>query len=257
MPFTTSRRGTVRGCPLGETGGNRGSSKPHWASVKSVGYALRSIPQSYRLPANHTKLFQCKFRQLSHTLLESIPFVGITPDAKSNWLSQSNNKFAQLIALANRQAKLGQSRDLGVTVFELVTPAVKSNRDGWVYDFDAGNLRDKAIFFTATYNKFLEEQDGSFDPVIKWSDSLRDSFQRGETTVYDDGNRVESLWRPYVKKWYLAEPMLNDRLTRNHYELFGSNLHQPNQIINFCTNGKDFYALAADRPAISCTFKLQ
>ncbi len=65
--------------------------------------------------------------------------------------------------------------------------------------------------------------------------------------VYDDGNRVESLWRPYVKKWYLAEPILNDRLTGNHYELFGSNLHQPNQIINFCTNGKDFYVLAADR----------
>ena len=37
--------------------------------VKSVGYALRSISQSYRLPANHIKLFQCKFRQLSHTLL--------------------------------------------------------------------------------------------------------------------------------------------------------------------------------------------
>ena len=68
MPFTTSRRCTVRGCPLSETVGNRGSSKPHWASVKSVGYDLRSIPQSYRLPANHTKLFQCKFRQLSHTL---------------------------------------------------------------------------------------------------------------------------------------------------------------------------------------------
>ena len=68
MPFTTSRRCTVRGCPLRESVGNRGSSKPHWASVKSVGYALRSISQSYRLPANHTKLFQCNFRRLSHTL---------------------------------------------------------------------------------------------------------------------------------------------------------------------------------------------
>ena len=70
MPFTTSRKCTVRGCPLSEAVGNRGSSKPHWASVKSVGYALRSISQSYRLPANHTKLFQRKFRQLSHTPLE-------------------------------------------------------------------------------------------------------------------------------------------------------------------------------------------
>ena len=82
MPFTTSRRCTVRGCPLGETVGNRGSSKPHWASVKSVGYALRSIPQSYRLPANHTKLFQCKFRQLSHTLLGDAPVVQVIQSAR-------------------------------------------------------------------------------------------------------------------------------------------------------------------------------
>ena len=134
-----------------------------------------------------------------------------------------------------------------MTVFGLVTPAVKSNRDGWVYDFDAANLQDKTIFFADTYNQFLEEQDGSFDPVIKWSDSLRDSFHRGETIVYDDGNRVESLWRPFVKKWYLAEPVMNDRLTGNHYELFGGDMRQPNRVVNFCTNGKAFYVLAADR----------
>ena len=74
MPFTTSRRCTVRGCPLGETVGNRDSSKPHWASVKSVGYALRSIPQSYRLPANHTKLLQCKFRQVATIVTHPLRF---------------------------------------------------------------------------------------------------------------------------------------------------------------------------------------
>ena len=70
MLFTTSRRFTVRGCPLDESGGSRGSSKPHWASVKSVGYVLRSITQSYRLRANHSNLFQCRFRQSPHTLLD-------------------------------------------------------------------------------------------------------------------------------------------------------------------------------------------
>ena len=38
----------------------------------------------------------------------SVPFESITPDAKDNWLNQSNSNFAQLVALANRQAKLGQ-----------------------------------------------------------------------------------------------------------------------------------------------------
>ena len=192
---------------------------------------------------------QGKVHYVKDTPLTGLDFDEIMPDQSGNWLNLSNNNFAQLIALANRQAKLGQFRDLGMTVFGLVTPAVKSNRDGWVYDVGAANLRDKTIFFSDTYNRFLEEQDGSFDPVIKWSDALRDSFRRGETIVYNDGNRLESLWRPFVKKWYLAEPLMNDRLTRNHYEMFGNDLRHPNQVINFCTNGKDFYTLATDRPS--------
>ena len=68
MLFTTTRRFTVRGCPLDESGGSRGSSKPHWAPVKSVGYALGSISQSYRPHPHHAKLFQCRFRQLSQPL---------------------------------------------------------------------------------------------------------------------------------------------------------------------------------------------
>ena len=43
MPFTTSRRFTVRGCPLGVSGGNKDSNRPHWASVKLLGYAFRFI----------------------------------------------------------------------------------------------------------------------------------------------------------------------------------------------------------------------
>ena len=194
-----------------------------------------------------TELAKDTLAYLQDANLESIGLQDITPDRRSEWLNQANSNFAQLTALANRQAKLRQFWDSGVTVFGLVTPAVKSNRDGWVYDFDADNLQDKTIFFADTYNQFVEEQDGSNDPVIKWSDSLRDSFHRGETIVYHDGNRVESLWRPFIKKWYLAEPVMNDRLTHNHYELFGADLRRPNQVINFCTNGKEFYVLATTR----------
>ena len=161
------------------------------------------------------ELAKDKLAYLKGAKLESMELQNITPDRRSEWLNQANSNFAQLTALAHRQAKLRQFWDQGVTVFGLVTPAVKSNRDGWVYDFDADNLQDKTIFFADTYNQSVKEQDGSFNPVIKWSDSLRDSFHHGETINYDDGHRVESLWRPFVKKWYLAEPVMNDRLTAN------------------------------------------
>ena len=36
-PFTTSRKSTVRGWPLGLLGGSKGANSAHWASVKSLG----------------------------------------------------------------------------------------------------------------------------------------------------------------------------------------------------------------------------
>ena len=183
--------------------------------------------------------------------MQDINFDAITPDEFNQWLNQSIHgfRFRQLMPVANRQTKFAKSTDEERAVFRLFANAVKSNRDDWVYDFDAHNLRDKALFFVDAYNGFLAEQDKSYNPVIKWSSSLRDRFHRGETITYNDGNRVRSLWRPFIVKSLFAEAIMNDRLTRNHYEMFGSDLQQPNKVINFCTNGKDFYVLATNKPS--------
>ena len=190
-----------------------------------------------------------KLAFLQGTGLASVTFESITPDAKDNWLNQSNSNFERLIALADRRTKLSRAPEQEGALFRLVTPAVKSNRDDWVYDFDVHNLRAKALFFADTFNEFIAKQDASYNPLIKWSSSLRDRFHRGDAIVYNDANRVQSLWRPFIRKWFFAESVMNDRLTRNHYELFGSDLGQSNRAINFCTNGKAFYVVVADRPS--------
>ena len=57
----------------------------------------------------------------------------------------------------------------------------------------ARNLRDKALFFSDTYNEgaiFLDATDNkSYDPVIKWSRDLRNEFRRGRRIVYNEANR--------------------------------------------------------------------
>ena len=181
--------------------------------------------------------------------VEDLDFVQLSPDAASNWLNQTNSNFQQLPQLANRETKFAKTAAAERAVFGLFTNAVKSNRDDWVYDFDVGSLRDKALFFADIYNESLDRQDESYDPVIKWSSTLRDRFQRGERVVYNDGRRMQSLYRPFVVKWHFAEIALNDRLTRNHHEMFGAELKRSNSVMNFCVNGKEFYVLATDRPA--------
>ena len=188
-----------------------------------------------------------KLAYLRDTNLEQIAFDDVTPDPKYNWLNQSNPEFTKLLALADRQTKFATISDSEQAVFGLFANAVKSNRDDWVFDFDVRNLRDKALFFSDTYNESLASGNESHDSVIKWSSTLQERFRRKEQIVYNDGHRIQTLFRPFVVKHHFAEVAMNDRLTQNHYEMFGTNLHQPNEAINVCVNGKAFYVLATDK----------
>ncbi len=190
-----------------------------------------------------------KLAYLRHATLDAIDFDSITPDAKSYWLDQSDGDFERLLPLANRETKFAKSDADEQAMFGLFTNAVKSNRDDWVYDFEVANLRNKALFFADTYNESLDNKDETYNPVIKWSSTLRDTFRRGERLGYNDANRIQSLYRPFVAKWFFADLAVNDRLTRNHYDMFGPDLQQPNRVINFCVNGKAFYVLATAKPA--------
>ena len=84
-----------------------------------------------------------KLAYLKETGLESIPFESITPDAKDNWLNQSNSDFEHLTPLCDRQTKLAKSLADEDSVFRLYSMGVVTNRDEWVYDVDAAHLGKK------------------------------------------------------------------------------------------------------------------
>ena len=178
-----------------------------------------------------------KLKELQSINVGGIDFRDIVPDNKNNWLNQSNSEFESLVPLVNRESKISKSVAEGQAVFSLHALGVSTNRDGWVYDFDVGSLRDKALFFSDNYNALLDGQGESYDPVIKWSRDLRNEFKRGRRIVYNDGNRLRSLYRPFVHKHHFTDFTMNDVLTRNHYEMFGLDLKQPNSVICFQATG--------------------
>ena len=220
----------------------------------AVGFFVRDKSKLGKCSIHYTRredaeLAYDKLAYLREAKLDEIAFEDITPDSKSNWLNQSSSDFESLLSVANRVTKFANTAAEEQAVFGLVTNAVKSNRDNWVYDFDVPNLRAKALFFSDTYNSLLDIGDTSYNPEIKWSSTLQDRFQRGERIVYNDGNRLQSLWRPFVAKWHFVEVAMNDRLTRNHLEVFGSDLRQPNSAIMFSglSSSKPFQVLVTDR----------
>ena len=191
-----------------------------------------------------------KLEELSDLKLADIYFENIVPDRRNSWLNQSENGFDKLIALANRETKFAKDVSQERAIFKLFSPGVKTDRDEWVYDFDVYNLQDKTLFFTNTYNKILDDNDKTYPKVIQWSSTLSRRFQRGERLVFNDAKRIQSLYRPFTIKYHFAEVAMNDRLTKNHFEMFGSNLQNENTII--CIKGpsaKYFSVLAASKVA--------
>ena len=191
-----------------------------------------------------------KLADLASLDMDSIAFQDITPDSKNNWLNQSNPDFEKLLLpLVDRQTMRAKSAEEERAISHLYSLGVSTNRDGWVYDFDVHNLRDKALFFADAYNELLDNNDQSYPTSIKWSRDLRNEFRRGRRIVYNEANRIQSLYRPFVKKHHFADFTMNDVLTRNHYAMFGADLKQPNKVICFQSTGgrRAFAALASDK----------
>ena len=139
-----------------------------------------------------------KLAYLGMAIFDDVQFKSITPDKRNHWLNQSDSGFEGLMPLANRETKFAKTAAAEQAVFGLFTNAVKSNRDDWVYDFEIANLRNKVLFFADTYNESLDSHDESYNQVIKWSRDLRNEYRRGRRIVYNDGNRIMSLYRPFV-----------------------------------------------------------
>ena len=183
--------------------------------------------------------------------VDEIGFEDIEPDAKQNWLNKGNPDFEKLMPLADRVVRSAKIAVEEQAVFRHYSLGVSTNRDNWVYDFDIGNLRDKALYFADTYNELLEAEDVSYPTSIKWSRDLRNEFRRGRRIVYSEASRTRTLYRPFVTKEHFADFTMNDVLTGNHYQIFGKDLKRSNKVISFQTPGgrRPFAALASDKLA--------
>ena len=220
----------------------------------AIGFFVREKAKLGKCGIHYTKreddeLAVDKLAYLGKTHLDDIGLEAIEPDIKHNWLNQSNSDFGRLLSLANKQTKFTNIPDEEQAIFKFFSNGVKTNRDEWVYDFNVHNLRNKALFFTDNFNALLDANDNSYPPIIKWSSTLRDIYRRGEYIVYDDASRIQELFRPFVIKYHFTEVRMNDRLTRNHYEMFGDDLSQSNKVIAFSgiASTKPFTVLATDK----------
>ncbi len=193
-----------------------------------------------------------KLAYLRDAKLNEIPFESITPDVKDNWLNQSNTNFASLMPLADRQTKLAKSSGEEEAVFGLYSMGVVTNRDEWVYDFDADELGRKVRIFINLYEESRAVHGGkdvdndTLGTTIKWTRDLKRQLRLDAPNVFDRKSIRQTLFRPFVGRSLYFNQSLNE-MQYQLPDIFPVGTTDENRAICFCVNGKSFYVLAADR----------
>ncbi len=173
-----------------------------------------------------------KFEWLkSVNTFNQIAFEVINPDKNYNWINLSDNDFDELVTIGDKDVKLGKSKN---ALFRLFTNGVATNRDEWVYDFDKKVLEKKSEFLVDIFNESIQKN-GIID-TIKWSDSLKDNFKKKNKSKFEKKKIIKSEYRPFSSNFYFSDKVFSDRLTQNHYDIYGQSLDKENIEIKFAFN---------------------
>ena len=192
--------------------------------------------------------------------IDAVEFVEIVPDARSNWIDQSDSGFAELIPLANRETKLAKSAVDEQAVFGLYSLGVVTNRDEWVYDVNAEELGRKVRALINSYEETrsryggTDVDDETLGTSIKWTRDLKRQLRLDMANVYDRASVRETLYRPYAKKLLYFNQSLNEM----QYQLpkIFPNADDGNKVICFGAPSTrvPFAAVAADKVVDSKMF---
>ena len=216
--------------------------------------ATRSIAIHYASRGDD-ELAQDTLKYLRTANLANISFERIAPDAKHNWLNQSESNFESLFPVANRETKRSKRQAEENAFFRLYSNGIKTNRDDWAYDFDELRLARKAQYFMAVYNRELDRfqrERPQLDtlsewlvPSIKWARELRNLLIRGQSAEFARERLVESLYRPFVTKYTYYDT----HVTHDRYQQPLIFPHEGGANLAICFSGmgsdKPFQALAA------------
>ncbi len=163
------------------------------------------------------KLFYChpfhihalrseKLNYLKATKFADIDFERVRPDAKQNWINQTDNDFDQLLPLVDKEVKAGRGDR---AVFHLFTSGVQSKKDEWVYDICRDNLIVRMQYMISAYEAKRQNYENSNLQDIKWDRELERHLKRGVSKAFEANLIRHALCRPFCKKYLYFDKHLN------------------------------------------------
>ena len=154
-----------------------------------------------------------------------VAWKSIEPDDRHTWLTEGlHAEFDTFIPMGAKETKAQKSEAADV-IFKTYSNGVKTNRDAWVYNFDRNALIENISKMIENYNievaRWVQRTDrdakiddyvGSNETKIKWSSTLKQKLQRGQTAAFTEAKIRQSLYRPFTKSNLYFDRMMNDRV---------------------------------------------
>ena len=154
-----------------------------------------------------------------------VAWKSIEPDDRHTWLTEGlHTEFDTFIPMGSKEAKALKSAAVDV-IFKTYSNGVKTNRDTWVYNFNRSALIENISKMIENYNievaRWVQrtDRDANLDDYvvsdetkIKWSSTLKQKLQSGQTAAFTDAKIRQSLYRPFTKSNLYFDRMTNDRV---------------------------------------------
>ena len=154
-----------------------------------------------------------------------VAWKSIEPDDRHTWLTEGlHAEFDTFIPMGAKETKAQKSEAADV-IFKTYSNGVKTNRDTWVYNFDRNALIENISKMIENYNievaRWVQRTDrdakiddyvGSNETKIKWSSTLKQKLQSGQTAAFTEAKIRQSLYRPFTKSNLYFDRMMNDRV---------------------------------------------
>lgn len=229
-----------------------------------VGVAISFLIRRGRTKATHVHLFEDaqgtredQLAFLNSTNISEIDFIKRKPDSDGDWAELERGEFSGFLPLTvPKLSGKAQSSDHNA-IFKLASFGSVSNRDDWVYDFDARAVENKVRYYITIYNEEVkklpldlpDEWEAGLNYEIKWTQDLRRKAAQRIKLRFHPESIVSALYRPFVKRSFYFHSDLNWSLYRM-LKIFPKGSGS-NRTIFFSDRGarSPFSVLASDRVA--------
>jgi predicted helicase len=137
-----------------------------------------------------------KLSWLAHARLSGLPLETLHPDAKANWINQTDNDFETFIPIADKKSKMALNKSHERSIFKLYSLGISTNRDEWLYDVDQTSLVKKVEYLVEQYDR-TKPTSSEFTETIKWSETLKRRKRADQSEAFDQSRIRSAAYRPF------------------------------------------------------------